>query len=150
MEAEKRQPSFDDLDLVAEASQLLTVVDLDNVLSKVISLVSRAVGAQKTSLFLHDGNQIDWDYIFTMRELSPDQSIKVVSRVMEDGFAGWVVRHKKGDIIGDTEQDDRWIVFPDDPIQTRSAMCVPFIKDRAQLCCNPALWCREVHLLAWC
>ncbi|MEL6524325.1 MAG: ATP-binding protein [Chloroflexota bacterium] len=129
MEAEKRQPSFDDLDLVAEASQLLTVVDLDNVLHKVISLVSRAVGAQKTSLFLHDGSQIDWNHIFTMRELSPDQSIKVVSRVMEDGFVGWVVRNKKGDIIGDTEQDDRWIVFPDDPIKTRSAMCVPFLTD---------------------
>ncbi len=126
-ELDRENPTFEDLDVLAEASQLLTVVDLDQVLHKVIALVSNRMGAQKTSLFLHEDEAVAWEHIITMRNLSPDQSIKVVSQVLKDGFAGWVLEHKKGDIIYDTDDDKRWIVFPDDPIVTRSAMCVPFI-----------------------
>lgn len=127
VQQEKDQPTFSDLEVLAEASQLLTYVDLDRVIHKVISLFSRAVGAQHTSLFLHDGEDVNWDHVITMRNLSPDKSIRVVKRVLTEGFAGWVLTHKKGDIIEDTKQDERWIIFPDDPFQTRSAMCVPFI-----------------------
>ena len=127
VEFEKDHPTFEDLNVLAEASQLLTLVDIDEVLHEVIALVSRSVGAQKTSLFLHEDEKVAWQHIVTMRELSPDQSIKVVSQVLNEGFAGWVLHHKKGDIIYDTQEDERWIVFPDDPIKTRSAMCVPFI-----------------------
>ena len=126
-EFDKENPTFEDLDVLAEASQLLTVVDLDQVLHKVIALVSNRMGAQKTSLFLHEDEAVAWEHIITMRNLSPDQSIKVVSQVLKDGFAGWVLEHKQGDIIYDTDKDERWIIFPDDPIVTRSAMCVPFI-----------------------
>ena len=127
VEFEKDHPTFEDLNVLAEASQLLTLVDIDEVLHEVIALVSRSVGAQKTSLFLHKDERVAWEHIVTMRTLSPDQSIKVVSQVLDKGFAGWVLRHKKGDIINDTHKDERWIVFPDDPIKTRSAMCVPFV-----------------------
>jgi len=127
VEFDKDHPTYEDLEVLAEASQLLTVVDLDQVLHKVIALVSNSMGAQKTSIFLHEDEKVSWEHLITMRNLDPDQSIKVVSRVLEEGFAGWVLSHKKGDIIYDTEEDDRWIVFPDDPIMTRSAMCVPFI-----------------------
>lgn len=126
-ELDKDNPTFEDLNVLAEASQLLTVLDLDQVLHKVIALVSNRMGAQKTSLFLHEDEAVAWEHLITMRNLSPDQSIKVVSQVLDEGFAGWVLHHKKGDIIYDTEEDDRWIIFPDDPIVARSAMCVPFI-----------------------
>ncbi|MGJ3238841.1 MAG: ATP-binding protein [Anaerolineae bacterium] len=127
VEFENDYPTFEDLDVLAEASQLLTVVDLDQVLHKVIALVSQRMEAQKTSLFLHEDESVSWEHIITMRNLSPDQSIKVVAQVLSEGFAGWVLEHKQGDIIYDTQQDDRWIVFEDDPIIARSAMCVPFI-----------------------
>ena len=127
VEFDKDHPTYEDLEVLAEASQLLTVVDLDQVLHKVIALVSNSMGAQKTSIFLHEDEKVSWEHLITMRNLDPDQSIKVVSKVLEEGFAGWVLSHKKGDIIYDTTEDDRWIVFPDDPIVTRSAMCVPFI-----------------------
>ena len=123
------QPTFEDLELLVEVSQLLTVVDLDSVLQEVIKLAGRAVGASKTSLFLHEGEAIDWPHIITMRNLPPDQSVQVVRKVMDTGFAGWVYRHKRGDIIPDTDTDPRWIIFPDDTVITRSAMCVPFLYD---------------------
>jgi PAS domain S-box-containing protein len=123
------QPTFEDLELLAEVSQLLNEYELETVLSRVIGLAARAVGASKASLFLHADGQVDWNHVFTMRNLSGDEGVKVVSRVLDSGFAGWVKRHKRGDIISDTEKDDRWIRFPDDPIISRSALCVPFMSD---------------------
>lgn len=124
---DERQPTFEDLELLAEVSQLLTLTDVDNVLQRVIHLASTAVGADRASLFLQAGGQVDWNHIFTMRDLSEDESVRVVTKVLDDGFAGWVVRHQRGDIITDTQTDDRWIVFPDDPVIVRSALCVPFM-----------------------
>lgn len=124
---EHSQSMFDDFELLAEVSQLLTLTDLDSVLQQVISLAARAVGASKASLFLHEDNQVDWSHIFTMRDLSADESVRVVTQVLDEGFAGWVYRHRQGDIITDTLTDDRWIVFPDDPVPVRSALCVPFV-----------------------
>lgn len=119
--------TFDDIELLAEVSQLLTMLDLEHVLQKVMKLVAKAVGATQVSLFLHEDDHVDWEHIFTVRDLSPDESVRVVKRVLDEGFAGWVYRNKQGDIILDTDKDERWITFPDDHIVTRSALCVPFL-----------------------
>lgn len=126
-EPSREHPSAEELDILAEVSQLLTVVDLEHVIQEVMRLISQAVGAQKTSIFLYEGQKMAWSHLITMRDLSADQTVKVVSQVLETGFAGWVYKQKRGDIISDTTQDARWITFPDDPIVTRSALCVPFI-----------------------
>jgi len=119
--------TFDDIELLAEVSQLLTMLDLEHVLQRVMKLVAKAVGATQVSLFLHEDDRVDWDHIFTVRDLSPDESVRVVKQVLDAGFAGWVYRNKQGDIIRDTETDERWIIFPNDPIVTRSALCAPFL-----------------------
>ncbi len=123
-----KQPTFEDLELLAEVSQLLTLMNLDEVLQKVINLAAKAVGATSISLFLHEGQTVDWDHIFTARNLSLGESIPVVRRVLDEGLAGWVYRKKQGAIIFDTEEDDRWITFPDDTLSVRSALCVPFMR----------------------
>lgn len=122
-----KQPTFEDLELLAEVSQLLKLLELDKVLDRVIKLAATAVGAEQTSLFLNEGQQVDWRYIFTSRELTPDTTFKVVTRVLDDGFAGWVMRNKQGDIIHDTHEDGRWLIFPDDELVVRSVLCVPFL-----------------------
>ncbi|MBZ0288707.1 MAG: GAF domain-containing protein, partial [Anaerolineae bacterium] len=127
------QPTFEDLKLLTEVSQLLTLLDLDSVMQKVIQLMATAVGASKASLFLHHDNGIDWDHILLMRPLDAQQSVTVVQRVMDEGLAGWVVRNHQGAIVYDTSSDARWHVFPDDPIPARSAMCVPFMQDERVL-----------------
>ncbi len=132
-QVEVEQPTFEDLEVLAEVSQLLTLLDLDSVMQKVITLAAKAVGANKASLFLHDEIDIDWGHILTARELSRDESYRVVSKVMHEGLAGWVMRHKEGTVVYDTEQDDRWIVFADDTLPVRSVLCVPFLfNDRVQ------------------
>ena len=118
-----------DLELLVEVSQLLTLTDLDGVLNRVIKLASDALGGTRTSLFLHDDQGIDWKHIFTASGLSADESVKVVTRVMDEGFAGWVYRHQRGDIIQDTQQDERWIIFPGDTLVVRSVLGVPFVDE---------------------
>jgi signal transduction histidine kinase len=126
-------PLYEDLKLLTEVSQLLTLLDLDSVMQKVISLMTSAVGASKASLFLHDGNNVDWDHIFLMRDLDPDQSIEVVQTVLNEGLAGWVVRNRQETIVYDTETDERWHKFPNDTNLVRSVLCVPFIQDEKVL-----------------
>jgi signal transduction histidine kinase len=126
-------PIYEDLKLLTEVSQLLTLLDLDNVMQQVIKLMSSAVGATKASLFLHDGNNVDWDHIFLMRDLDPDQSIEVMQAVLDEGLAGWVIRNRQETIVYDTETDERWIKFPNDTLSVRSALCVPFIHNEKVL-----------------
>ncbi len=120
-------PIPSEVELLAEVSQLLTDVDLDKVMQKVIALSGRVAGASRTSLFLHEHHRVDWERLITVRPLTHDETVQVVSRVLDEGFAGWVVRHKQGAIITDTEEDERWITFADDTFETRSALCVPFL-----------------------
>src|SRR5262245_48671504 len=110
----EQRSSLADFELLAEISQLLTLVDLDNVLARVIDLSARAVGATSASLFLHYQHSESWQRLLTSRNLDPQTALRVVESVLEQGLAGWVVRNRQGTIVYDTLEDDRWHVFADD------------------------------------
>ncbi len=132
-QTDTQHPTFADLELLSEVSQLLTLLDLDRVLQKVISLAAKAVGAAKASLFLHDEYDVDWGHIFVTRDLAPDEFFYVVRSVLDKGLAGWVLRHRQAAIVYDTDVDDRWIVFPDDSYEVGSALCVPLVYNQQVL-----------------
>lgn len=121
--------TFADFELLAEVSQLLNVIDLDGVLTKVIDLVKRAVDATKVSVFLHDQDSNDWQRLLLTRALNAEESRFVVQDVIDKGLAGWVLRNRRGTIVHDTQTDERWHVFPDDPNQTRSVLCLPLMQN---------------------
>jgi two-component system phosphate regulon sensor histidine kinase PhoR len=122
--------------MLAEISQMLTVLDQDRVLERVIELMAKAVDAAKVSLILRPDYADDWQQTFVRRfsgsydqppgEEAP-QAIHFAQRVLDKGLAGWVFRHKQGAIVYDTLSDDRWYLFPDSDSQARSALCVPFL-----------------------
>ncbi len=130
-----QRPSLEDFELLAEVSQMLTVLDQDRVLERVIDLMANAVGASKVSLILHPEYVEDWRQIFVKhlladepeRQSSEPNSIHFARRVLDKGLAGWVFRHKQGTIVYDTQQDERWYIFPDSNSKARSALCVPFL-----------------------
>lgn len=125
----KPTTTYTDFELLAEVSQLLTVIDLDRVLERVIDLAKRAVGADRASVFLYSAEHRRWQRLVTMRPLNAEQSRVAVATVLDQGLAGWVLRHKRGTIVYDTEQDERWFVFPDDTIPARSAICLPLLSN---------------------
>lgn len=125
----EQQPSLVDLDLLTEVSQLLTVIDLDHVLERVVALTARAVGTTKASLFLRHPHSEEWQRLIITRDLGPQESALVVQSVLDSGLAGWVMRERRGAIVHDTETDERWHTFEDDTNNTRSALCLPLIQD---------------------
>ncbi len=126
---ERQQPTFEDLERLVEVSRLLALHDLDEVMKQAMDLTASAASAQKASLFLHNGTDVDWDYVFTARSLNGTDSFNVVGEVLDKGLAGWVVRNREPAIVNDTETDERWHVFEDDDLLVRSALCVPLMND---------------------
>lgn len=123
------QPTLEDLKFLTEVSQLLTLLDLDSVMQRVLNLTSAAVASTRASLILRHDEEVDWDHIFLMRQLNQDESMVAVRAVFDDGLAGWVMRNKCGTIVEDTRTDSRWHVFPDEEDPAGSALCAPFIYD---------------------
>lgn len=125
----QQQSSLADFELLTEVSQLLTVIDLDHVLQRVIDLAARSVGASKASVFLHHQHSDKWQRLLTPRNLDPKETVTVVQSVLDKGLAGWVMQHRQGTIVDDTQTDSRWLVFPNDTKPVRSAMCLPLMQN---------------------
>lgn len=103
-------------------------LDLDKVLSRVLSFTVQVMGASVGSIFLLDSRGIITKSILARQDLTPEVKEQTVNTVMEKGFGGWVYRHAKADIIADTRRDSRWIALPDDPLITLSAVSAPLIR----------------------
>jgi GAF domain-containing protein len=83
--------------------------------------------ADKGSLFLLDQHGVTHS-ILTRGETTTGERDQLIGNVLDKGLAGWVVRHRQVALITDTEQDERWIILPDQPYTARSALCVPIIR----------------------
>lgn len=118
---------LDDLAILTEVSQLLTLLDLDEVLRKVVELSARAVGADIASLLLYDGDKIDLARIIDTEQPGMKDNKELVSRILDEGLAGWVVRNKQPVLLNETFLDDRWLKFKDFSRELHSALCIPFI-----------------------
>ena len=108
--------------------QFTATLELDDLLSRVLDLTREAVDAHRGSIFLLDtsGHVIR---SLTSREERPIEVIQhAVAGAMNDGLAGWVYTYQKSDVIFDTFNDDRWLVLPNDPTVTRSAMAAPLTR----------------------
>ncbi len=112
--------------VLSRISELVLSLDLDDVLSKTLALLTETVGAERGSFFLLGPGRAAQRFI-TRRNLPPEISLFVVDTVLQQGLAGWVYRHKRGTIVYDTLTDERWVQFPDDPTPVRSVLCVPFV-----------------------
>jgi two-component system phosphate regulon sensor histidine kinase PhoR len=107
------------------SDELNSDLDLDNMLQRVLDLTVKHLGAAQGSILLFDEQQRVTHHILMRRDLTEAGENHVVGRVLSEGFAGWVVAHKQGDIIYDTHADPRWITFPDQPYDYRSAIACP-------------------------
>ena len=93
---------------------------LDNILQRAIDVT----GARWGSIFLLDeyGRAED---TFACRM---DSAGSRIDRIMDKGFAGWVINSQEGAVLFDTAQDARWLTFPEDEEPARSAIAVPFVR----------------------
>lgn len=114
--------------LVIEITRRFTLsLDLNTVLSDVLSLTVDTLSADTGSIFLFDADQRVTRHILARRNLPAEQSEQVVSAVLDKGLAGWVVRHRQAALVENTATDRRWHHLPEDELNTRSAVAVPLL-----------------------
>jgi sigma-B regulation protein RsbU (phosphoserine phosphatase) len=57
----------------------------------------------------------------------------LIESAFKKGLAGWVRYHRKIGLVHDTKNDDRWLTFPDQPYNARSALALPIISGEVLL-----------------
>lgn len=114
--------------LYAVSDHLAASLDLDWVLSQVLRLAISAADAHDGSIFLLPAAG-DVATPILRRDLAPSEASQVIDQVVEQGLAGWVVRHRTGAIVSDTSQDPRWLFFSDEPDPPGSVLAVPLMAD---------------------
>lgn len=119
-------PTNQDLDLLLELSQLFTSLELDDLLQRMMNIITKAVNATKSSLLLYKDGQIDWQHVINISDGEPNKTPKAVQQILDKGLAGWVAKHRQVALIPDTKQDARWYRREGSPIM-RSALCLPLI-----------------------
>ncbi len=119
------------LELLYNVSRELTsALDLHTVLTRVLSLSTGNVQAERGSVIVMDEAQqpVDAAIIFEGR-LMP-HTLEKLESTLEQGLAGWVVRNRQAALVPDTSQDLRWLRRTyDEDAETgpKSAICVPIM-----------------------
>jgi sigma-B regulation protein RsbU (phosphoserine phosphatase) len=106
---------------------------IKTMLRETIEISTELTGAEIGSLILLDSDGLVIDSILSRGEISPELSSMLIKSVLEGGLAGWVMRHRKMGLINETEKDDRWLTFPDQPYFARSALALPIISNEMLL-----------------
>src|SRR5215470_13043518 len=90
------------LEALVQVSQLIGVPDLDAVLLQTLNLTREVVEAARGSFFLLDAQRRTIQRFIASRDMDPYKKKTVGHRVLDEGLAGWVVRHKEVAIVDDT------------------------------------------------
>jgi PAS domain S-box-containing protein len=99
---------------------------LEATLHNALDVSVTLTGAEQGDLFLTDASGAITSRVL-VSDLVPEQRQAILERVMDQGLAGWVVRHHQAALIADTSLDDRWLKLPDRPVNMRSALSVPIL-----------------------
>lgn len=123
LELDNRRKLFEKLVAVARA----TAEDssLQATLQNALDVTTSLTGAEYGSLFLLDNEGRVTHSILARGVTAPGSRRRIVGTVMNKGVAGWVVRNRATALIRDTEDDPRWVTFPDQPYIARSVLVVP-------------------------
>ncbi|MFO7614212.1 MAG: GAF domain-containing protein, partial [Bacteroidales bacterium] len=119
------------LQLLYDISQAISAeLDPDILMATIIDKTQKAVGANKGNIMLlNEAGEVDHKFLVRAGS-TVEISDRVTREVMERGLGGWLIRHKRGDIIENIQNDDRWINLPDDPSEQGSAIGVPLVSPK--------------------
>lgn len=116
----------DDLLLLNRISDELNKdLDPDKMLRRVLNLAVVHFAASTGSIFLLDEEKRVTARILQQENLSKKRAEDIVGTVFTEGFAGWMLANGKGDVISDTRQDSRWVVYDNQPYDVLSVMGMP-------------------------
>jgi len=100
-------------------------LDPDKMLRRVLTLTVSHLNASTGSVMLFDQQNRVSAFILQQEDLSKERAKRIVGKVLTEGFAGWVLKNGEGDVIYDTRQDSRWVVYDNQPYDVRSVIGIP-------------------------
>jgi GAF domain-containing protein len=100
---------------------------LKTTLKHTLETLTKYTEAGEGSIFLIDEEGTIVESILARGPVTRDLNDTLISKVLDDGLAGWSLRHRQIGIIYDAVIDDRWVQLPDQPYAARSALAVPLI-----------------------
>ncbi|MCY7332789.1 MAG: GAF domain-containing protein, partial [Pseudanabaena sp. CAN_BIN31] len=100
---------------------------LKTTLKHTLETLTKYTEAGEGSIFLIDEEGLIVESILARGPVTRDLKDTLISKVLDDGLAGWSLRHRQIGIIYDAVIDDRWVQLPDQPYAARSALAVPLI-----------------------
>ncbi len=108
-------------------------VAIKTMLRETIEISIDLTGAELGSLIVLNRDGKVADSILCRGDISPELSAELVHTVLKKGLAGWVMQHREIGLVNDTEKDDRWLTFSDQPYNVRSALALPITSGEKKL-----------------
>jgi PAS domain S-box-containing protein len=109
-------------------AQLSASLDLDHVLNRAMELVVEAVGAEQASTIMleSESGQLVRRAVLGRRDKLPLGGAPT-RLSLDEGLAGWVIKHREAAIVPDTREDSRWAKPPEEEREYRSALAAPLV-----------------------
>ncbi len=117
---------FEQLVEVAHAtSENLTMAEtLRNVLEITVSLTAAEVG---NLILIDERGRLDYD-LLSLAEAKFVRDAWGAGQALQEGLAGWVVRHRELILIADAQEDERWVAIPGTAtFVARAVLAVPIL-----------------------
>jgi len=112
---------------IAYAQSVSGRLILKTTLKHTLETLTQLTKAAEGSIFLIDEDGAIVECILARGPVTRDLKDSVISKVLDDGLAGWALRHRQIGVIHDAVIDDRWLQLPDQPYVARSALAIPLI-----------------------
>lgn len=122
--AREYQHQIERLALLNELSRsVVQVLDLDEVLTRIVAEVTRMLNVEASSVLLIDEETEELRF---STSVSGGERLDISTHLKKDqGVAGWVVSHAEPACINDVTQDPRWFGEVETGFKTCSMLCVP-------------------------
>lgn len=123
------QREHDKLQLLYNVSQaIMGYLDLDQIMAAMVTAMEAYWSEAKAYILLLDAEGQATHRVSAPASRAPRMAERVADSIMRKGFAGWVVQHKRGDIIADVEHDPRWLQLAGQLPVVRSVVAAPLAK----------------------
>lgn len=122
--AQQHRRQLEDLTLVHELSRsVVQVLDLDEVLTKIVHKATQMLNVETGSVLLLDEATKELTFATS---ISNGRRVKINSKLGQNqGVAGWVLLTGQPACIADVTRDPRWFGEVETGFVTRSLLCVP-------------------------
>ena len=110
--------------------QLVSTLDLQTVLERVLTLSTQNLDAERGTLIVLDELQRPSQAAIVLNQQLIPYTMNQLRGVIEQGLAGWVLRNRQPALLPDTSLDERWVRRLDDQADhsgAKSAVCIPLL-----------------------